>query len=245
MNHSQRPPAEFDYRYPPYDTENHIPHPNDCSLVTFRGHAVLSTLIRCHFSPAGSTGARYIYTGSQDGKVYIYNLDGTQAGSPIDVLSATRNSRPVESSGYGSYGYSDRSSWDTIVRDCSWHPSAPLIAATSWNGWGHEYGTCTVHTWNDDVDEDELGDVSDPKHADGTTFQAAPSLGASPSGARVTPQLQFHQNFYRTRRPTAEATTGLGRLTSLFARRRAAEQQEEEEVEDDDDEDYVDEDDIE
>jgi hypothetical protein len=57
--------------------------------------------------------------------------------------------------------------------------------------------------------------------------------------------LQFHQNFYRTRRPTAEATTGLGRLTSLFARRRAAEQQEEEEVEDDGDEDYVDEDDIE
>ncbi|KAF2007241.1 hypothetical protein P154DRAFT_420206, partial [Amniculicola lignicola CBS 123094] len=27
--------------------------------------------------------------------------------------------------------------------------------ATSWNGWGTSQGTCTVHTWNDGLGEDE------------------------------------------------------------------------------------------
>ena len=37
----------------------------DTSLMTYRGHSVLQTLIRCHFSPQFSTGQRYIYTGQQ------------------------------------------------------------------------------------------------------------------------------------------------------------------------------------
>lgn len=31
--------------------------------MTFRGHQVLKTLIRCHFSPRESTGQSYIYSG--------------------------------------------------------------------------------------------------------------------------------------------------------------------------------------
>lgn len=27
--------------------------------------------------------------------------------------------------------------------------------ATSWNGYGATLGTCTVHSWNDGIDEDE------------------------------------------------------------------------------------------
>jgi WD repeat-containing protein 23 len=27
--------------------------------------------------------------------------------------------------------------------------------ATSWNGWGTSLGTCSVHSWNDGLDEDE------------------------------------------------------------------------------------------
>ena len=27
--------------------------------------------------------------------------------------------------------------------------------ATSWNGWNAEYGSCTVHSWTDGVDDDE------------------------------------------------------------------------------------------
>lgn len=38
-------------------------HPQDSSIMTYRGHAVLSTLIRCHFSPEVSTGQSYIYSG--------------------------------------------------------------------------------------------------------------------------------------------------------------------------------------
>lgn len=41
----------------------------DTSLMTYRGHSVLRTLIRCRFSPAFSTGQRYIYTGCANGKV--------------------------------------------------------------------------------------------------------------------------------------------------------------------------------
>lgn len=39
--------------------------------MTYRGHAVLRTLIRCHFSPAETTGGQYIYSGSADGKIHV------------------------------------------------------------------------------------------------------------------------------------------------------------------------------
>ena len=42
----------------------------DTSLMTYRGHSVLRTLIRCRFSPAFSTGQRYIYSGCAAGKVF-------------------------------------------------------------------------------------------------------------------------------------------------------------------------------
>lgn len=94
--------------------------------------------------------------------------------------------------------------WKTIVRDCSWHPSAPVIAATSWNGWDHGLGTCTVHSWNDGQDADE---VSDPT-ADGAggggvgedtasaRYKKFSSLGSTPMGARVTAQLHHDERFY-------------------------------------------------
>ena len=43
---------------------------DDSSLMTYRGHTVLQTLIRCHFSPAHTTAQRYIYTGCASGSVY-------------------------------------------------------------------------------------------------------------------------------------------------------------------------------
>ena len=39
--------------------------------MTYRGHSVLRTLIRCHFSPAETTGSQYIYSGSADGKIHV------------------------------------------------------------------------------------------------------------------------------------------------------------------------------
>ncbi|KAI9740957.1 MAG: hypothetical protein M1818_004563 [Claussenomyces sp. TS43310] len=150
--------TNFDYRWGIYDDEYWQPHPHDNSLVTFRGHQVLRTLIRCHFSPPGSTNSRYVYTGSADGKVYVYNLDGTEAGK-IDVFSATKDSRPYDMGQMSqAYHYDDderQNRWRTCVRDASWHPNAPVVAASSWNGYGMATGTVSVHSWNDGAENDE------------------------------------------------------------------------------------------
>ena len=68
--------ADFDYRYgTPYRYVNKQPkHALDKSLFTFKGHAVYQTLIRCQFSPLATTGQRYVYTGSSDGTVWVYDL---------------------------------------------------------------------------------------------------------------------------------------------------------------------------
>nr|POE90104.1 lec14b protein [Quercus suber] len=211
--------TNFDYRFSPYDVEDHTPHPHDCSLVTFRGHKVLKTLIRCHFSPPGSTDGRYIYSGSHDGKIYVWNLDGTLASEPINVLAATKNSRPASDERFvDRYDYYGRGGvWKTIVRDCSWHPSAPVIAATSWNGWDHGLGTCTVHSWNDGVDADEVGNTQDENEcgfASKEEYLNASSLGSAPMGARVNAQLHHDERYYgapntSTRRGQAGNARGL------------------------------------
>lgn len=121
--------ANFDYRFSPYQESARRKNPHDCSLVTFRGHRVLKTLIRCHFSPPGSTDGRYVYSGSHDGSVYIWNLDATLKGK-IDVLAGTKDTRPQRDERYvDRWDQSGgRGQWSTIVRDASWHPNAPVIA---------------------------------------------------------------------------------------------------------------------
>ncbi|XP_042491429.1 LEC14B protein [Macadamia integrifolia] len=101
---------EWDYRWMDYpDQARDLRHPGDQSLATFRGHSVLRTLIRCYFSPAYSTGQKYIYTGSNDHCVYIYDL---VSGAQVAKL-----------------GYHE-----STVRDCSWHPSYPMLVSSSWDG---------------------------------------------------------------------------------------------------------------
>ncbi|KAM0279669.1 hypothetical protein ACHAQH_004471 [Verticillium albo-atrum] len=143
---------DFDYRMGIYDDDDWEPHPSgDNSVVTFRGHKVLQTLIRCHFSPPSSTNSRYVYSGSQDGKVWIYNMDATVA-RVIDVNKATRGSRTSQRRRM--FYYDESPSWRTCVRDASWHPNAPLLVASAWNGTGASFGTCSVHSFNE-ADDDE------------------------------------------------------------------------------------------
>lgn len=59
------------HRYPHYPKPRYEAHPKDCSVMTYRGHSVLRTLIRCHFSPAETTGSQYIYSGSADGRIHV------------------------------------------------------------------------------------------------------------------------------------------------------------------------------
>ncbi|KAJ6803547.1 LEC14B protein-like isoform X1 [Iris pallida] len=104
------PISGWDYRSMEYPPEaKQIKHPCDQSLATYRGHSVLRTLIRCYFSPAYSTGQRYIYTGSHDNCVYIYDV---VTGAQVACLDGH----------------------DSTVRDCSWHPYYPMFVSSSWDG---------------------------------------------------------------------------------------------------------------
>jgi DDB1- and CUL4-associated factor 11 len=115
----------YDYRSDNYNASYWRPHPYDCSLVTFRGHAVERTLIRCHFSPPGSTDGRYVYSGSRDGKVYVWNYDATLK-TTIDVGASAGILRGQGSEYSGARERSYR--YECVVRDVSWHPYAPVIA---------------------------------------------------------------------------------------------------------------------
>ena len=42
--------------------------------MTYLGHHVFQTLIRCDFSPVASTGGQYVFSGSHSGQVVIYDV---------------------------------------------------------------------------------------------------------------------------------------------------------------------------
>ncbi|RMZ85394.1 hypothetical protein DV737_g737, partial [Chaetothyriales sp. CBS 132003] len=213
--------SNFDYRFNPYDEDDYRPNPNDCSVVTFRGHSVLKTLIRCHFSPPGSSNSRYVYSGSEDGNVWIYNLDGT-VKAKIDVTKATRNSRPRTGS-EGTYAYDAigrEHGWKTCVRDASWSPAAPVLAgksqnpqlmfdvlfcrptdtsvATSWNGYNGAMGTVTQHSWNDGAEDDE----GDPQ-----------------MGGNYNAKLEMREDYNQRRRETRARDNGRLRSNPVPRRR--------------------------
>ena len=89
----------------------------------------MKTLIRCYFSPPSSTGQQYIYSGSEDGKIHIWNLDGTVA-RVIDVvqsLTKTYHRPDPEENEWGFQSLAmgrarQRNGITAVVRDISWHP---------------------------------------------------------------------------------------------------------------------------
>jgi len=107
--------ATYDYRFGlnegVYRTmTSYKKDPNDCSLMTYKGsHSVTKTLIRAYLSPLETTGQKYIYSGSSDGSVVIYDV---LTGELVETLE-----------GHAS-----------VVRDVSWHPHLPYIVSTSWDG---------------------------------------------------------------------------------------------------------------
>jgi len=78
----------------------------DVSVMTYRGHSVLNTLIRCHFSPVHSTGQQLIYTGCASGQVVIYDV---LTGQVVKTLNGHTS----------------------CVRDVSWHPYNLELVSTS------------------------------------------------------------------------------------------------------------------
>lgn len=132
----------YEYRWEDYDDNQWFQHPDDNSLVTFRGHKVQRTLIRGHFSPPGSTNSRYVFSGSYDGFVYVWNLDATLAAK-IDVKSVTTDSRPAHTRPRYRVHHWGNHTYETLVRDVGWHPTAPLLV-------GKLYTSPLMRCMNDD-----------------------------------------------------------------------------------------------
>nr|BAN21366.1 WD-repeat protein [Riptortus pedestris] len=109
----------------------------DTSVATYRGHSVLQTLIRCHFSPHFSTGQRFIVTGCAFGRVVVYDILTGQL-----VLKLQGHS--------------------SCVRDVTWHPYRSEIISTSWDFsvlcWTH-FGLCLE---NEGVSEGNRGEDWEP-----------------------------------------------------------------------------------
>ncbi|KAJ4002235.1 WD40-repeat-containing domain protein [Lentinula boryana] len=132
----------FDYRYPSYPEPRYKAHPLDCSVMTYRGHSVLMTLIRCHFSPVETTGGQYLYSGSADGRIHIWSLDGTL----VQVLDRTKTlPMNVDPSGveYSRHPVRHNSS---CVRDVSWSSEQPVIISAAWESSRHG-STLARHEW--------------------------------------------------------------------------------------------------
>jgi DDB1- and CUL4-associated factor 11 len=120
------PRYRYDYRYEPLDqaTINRIKETMktfDESVTSFWGHKVHQTLIRAHFSPEYNTGRRYLYSGSYDGSVYIFDTLTSETASVLEVKPMSNYDVP-------------------IVRDCIWHPFAQTLITTNFNG--------EVHRWD-------------------------------------------------------------------------------------------------
>ena len=108
--HIPRSRGHYDYRYGLPNRRRAAPKlEGDSSIMTYTGHSVAQTLIRCKFSPFHSTGQRYIYTGSYGGSVVIY-----------DVLTGEMVKRLK--------GHSE------TVRDLDWHPYKDSLVTTGWDG---------------------------------------------------------------------------------------------------------------
>lgn len=103
--------ANWDYRWQEVPTQafgSHKRLEGDTSIMTYEGHTVTKTLIRCRFSPVATTGQRYIYTGCGKGRIVIYDsLTGKQA----QIIN----------------GHT------MCVRDVSWHPRRNEIISSSWD----------------------------------------------------------------------------------------------------------------
>lgn len=136
----------FDYRRASYPKPRFKAHPKDCSVMQYTGHEVLRTLIRCHFSPAETTGGQYIYSGGADGRIHIWSLDGRV----VQVLDRSRtlpmSCDPAEPDMIRRSQAYKR----VCVRDVSWHSQQPILMSAGWlgGGWGtNESSVIARHEW--------------------------------------------------------------------------------------------------
>ena len=127
--------GHYDYRYGVPRRRNAQKVEGDSSVMTYTGHSVAQTLIRCKFSPFHSTGQRYIYSGSFGGVVYIYDV---LSGEIVKKL----------------HGHTQ------TVRDLDWHPHNGTLMTTAWDGMVLEW---TWNALVGDGEEEEEENVERPR----------------------------------------------------------------------------------
>jgi len=131
----------YDYRYDRYPKPRHLAHPNDCSIMTYRGHRFLRTLIRCQFSPIETTGGQYLFSGSADGRIHIWSLDGRV----VQVLDRSRTQPLFVDPSGPEVDLPKNPYLNVCVRDVSWHSQEPIIMSV---GWGIRGGSSVArHEW--------------------------------------------------------------------------------------------------
>jgi len=144
----------------------------DNSVMTFWGHQVHLTLIRCHFSPLPSTGQRYIYTGSFDGRVYIYD---TVTGENVVNLEVPKENDSIFHC--------------PVIRDCVWHPYSQSIFNTSFLGgiYRWEYRDLrdaerveeeTIEVENEENEEEDDGQAYRLYHRNNSTMDYRSNLNS-------------------------------------------------------------------
>jgi len=134
----------YDYRDSRYPKPRHMAHPNDNSVMQYTGHRVLRTLIRCYFSPTETTGGSYIYSGSTDGKIHIWSLDGrvVQVINRADTLPISFD--PSDENPPSSRP--NRLRHPACVRDVSWHSQEPVLMSCAWDDYS-AHSTVAKHEW--------------------------------------------------------------------------------------------------
>ncbi|XP_058815307.1 DDB1- and CUL4-associated factor 11 [Topomyia yanbarensis] len=103
--------ANWDYRWDEVPKRFYNPNKaleGDTSVMTYRGHRVQKSLIRAKFSPASTTGQRYIYTGCGTGRLIIYDA---LTGKIVQAIESHRDA----------------------VRDVAWHPHRSEVLTCSWD----------------------------------------------------------------------------------------------------------------
>lgn len=106
-----------------------------------------------------STGQRYLYSGSADGKVAIYRMDGTRVRT-LDVSDAFQRCKQPNRPRHATH------TREFLARDVSWHPYYPTIISSCMDANRNYYedleGGLVRHSFGrvDDL-ESELSDSSE------------------------------------------------------------------------------------
>lgn len=127
----------WDYRWEKAPRKRSKGVKGDSSVMTYAGHCILHTLIRCRFSPEFNTGQRFIYTGCATGCVVVYDVLTGQQVCKLD--------------GHGS-----------CVRDVDWHPNKNIVMSTSWDGTIGQWIFMDSHALDEEPDEMKFHTPSPP-----------------------------------------------------------------------------------